>query len=87
MEGVDEAIVGDVPGLGLAGNGVGLGVFGHEAFDVVAEDAVFPVAGGLVRIDRAWLGAVHGVERHGIAPRSTTPKRHDAPAIAAALRT
>ncbi len=63
LESVDLAIRGNGPAFGLAGNRVVLGVFGDEAFEDVAGNTVFPVAGEFLRIQRGGVATIMDIQR------------------------
>ncbi len=61
-EGVNQAIIGDCVIGSLAQHRLGVRIFGHQTFEIIADDAVFPIARHAVRIDGGRLAAVEHVE-------------------------
>ncbi|ENN87988.1 hypothetical protein RHSP_50437 [Rhizobium freirei PRF 81] len=66
LEGIDLLVGGNGPARSLARNGIVLGILSHQTFENIAVDAVLPIAGNLLRVERSRVAAIVDIEGRGM---------------------
>ena len=69
LEGVDQAVVADLPALGGARDHAAVGGLGGQAHEHVADDPVLPGTGDVMRVERVGLARVGDPKLAGGARR------------------